>query len=430
MYRQISPSATLLLNEQSALMANSGQEVFRFGFGQSPFPVCEVLESALKHNAYRKEYTEVQGLKSLREKVAQFHQTFEQRPVSADRIFIAPGSKALLYTIMCAYTDLVVLIPAPAWVSYAPQAQLLGHGTLLMQTCYADRYRLTPEILEKSLAKVANKHKTLLVILNTPGNPDGLSYTDTELQALTRVLRKYAALVISDEIYGPLHHAGQHVSIAKYYPQATFVTSGLSKWAGAGGWRLGIAILPQDYAPQLKAAMLGIASETYSCASAPIQHAAIVAYAGNPLLEKYVVNERNILKGIGQLIHKKVIEAGLRAHMPEGGFYLLVDFSLYREQFTRIGITGDLQVCAKILAQTGVALLPGRSFGLPSEDLAARLAYVDFDGEGALREIALQPWSDELSEKYAEKMSRGINKLGLFLESLPNLTSIIDKKFS
>ncbi|MFQ3236694.1 MAG: aspartate aminotransferase [Paraglaciecola sp.] len=419
MYRHISPSATLLLNEQSALIANSGQEVFRFGFGQSPFPVCEVLEDALKQNAYRKEYTEVQGLKSLREKVAQFHQRFEQRPVSGDRIFIAPGSKALLYSIMCAYTDAVVLIPAPAWVSYAPQAQLLGHKTLLMQTCFEDRYRLTPEILKESLEKVANKHKTLLVILNTPGNPDGLSYTEIELQALATVLRKYSAVVISDEIYGLLHHEGQHISIAKYYPEATFVTSGLSKWAGAGGWRLGIAILPQGYDPQLKASMLGIASETYSCASAPIQHAAIVAYAGNPLLEKYVDNERSILKGIGQRIHKEVIEAGLRSHRPEGGFYLLVDFSLYRQQFARIGITMDSDLCAKILHETGVALLPGISFGLQPQELAARMAYVDFDGEGALREVARQPWSDELSEKYAQKMSRGIKKLRCFLHSLP-----------
>jgi aspartate aminotransferase len=419
MYRQISPSATLLLNEQSKSIANSGQEVFRFGFGQSPFPVCEVLENALKQNAFRKEYTEVQGLKSLREKVAQYHQSFEQRPVSADRIFIASGSKALLYSIMCAYTEAVVLIPAPAWVSYAPQAELLGHETLLMQTCFEDRYRLTPEILEISLARAAKQNKTLLVVLNTPGNPDGLSYTDTELQALTRVLRKYSALVISDEIYGPLHHEGRHVSIAKYYPEATFVTSGLSKWAGAGGWRLGIAILPQDYDPEFKASLLGIASETYSCASTPIQHAAIVAYAGNPLLEEYVVNERSILKGIGQLMHKNVVELGLRAHMPEGGFYILVDFAQYREQFARIGISEDLDVCATILAETGVALLPGRSFGLPSEDLSARLAYVDFDGKGALKEIALQAWSDELSEKYAEKMSRGIRRLGQFLGNLP-----------
>jgi aspartate aminotransferase len=418
MYRHISPSATLLLNEQSALMADSGKEVFRFGFGQSPFPVCEALENALKKNAYHKEYTEVQGLMSLRENVAQYHQIFEQRPVSADRVFIAPGSKALLYTIMCAYTDLIVLIPAPAWVSYAPQAQLLGHQTQLMQTSFAARYRLSPEILEESLCKAAKHHKTLLVVLNTPGNPDGLCYTAPELQALTNVLRKYHALVISDEIYGPLQHEGQHVSIAKYYPEATFVTSGLSKWAGAGGWRLGIAILPLDYDPQLKAAMLGIASETYSCAPAPIQHAAITAYAGEPLIENYVANQRSILKGIGQLIHKLICEAGLRAHKPEGGFYILVDFSPYREQFAKIGISNDLDVCAIILKETGVALLPGISFGLPTEDLAARLAYVDFDGKKALKDIALQTWSDELSAKHAAKMSRGIRELAKFLRNL------------
>jgi aspartate aminotransferase len=64
-------------------------------------------------------------------------------------------------------------------------------------------------------------------------------------------------------------------SMAHFYLESTFVTSGLSKWAGAGGWRLGIAILPENYAPEIKTAMLGIGSETYSCAPASIQHAAI-----------------------------------------------------------------------------------------------------------------------------------------------------------
>ncbi|WP_293751267.1 aminotransferase class I/II-fold pyridoxal phosphate-dependent enzyme [uncultured Paraglaciecola sp.] len=418
MYRQISPSSTLLLNEQSSALEKEGRQVFRFGFGQSPFPISAVLKAALIEHAHRKEYTQVQGLEALRTKVAEYHSAFEKRPICAEQIFIAPGSKALLYTIMCAYTHAAVLIPAPAWVSYAPQAELIGHATYMLQTNFAQRYRITPDILEKSLAEASQHYQSLLVVLNSPGNPDGLCYTQSELQALTVVLEKYQAMVISDEIYAPLQHDNQHVSIAKYYPKGTFVTSGLSKWAGAGGWRLGIAILPDECASQLKDAMLGIASETYSCASSPIQHAAITAYSDNVMMLQYVKDQRTILSALGKYIHKAVINAGLNAHAPEGGFYLLLDFSAYRQALKDIGLATDIAVCKKVLEDVGVALLPGVSFGLPPEALCARLAYVDFDGRQALEDIRLSDWSDTLTVKHAKKMSEGIESLGRYLKQL------------
>jgi aspartate aminotransferase len=415
MYRKISPSSTLLLNEQSAAIEKNGRPVFRFGFGQSPFPISMVLKEALIQNAHRKEYTQVQGLEALRIKVAEFHSDFEQRPVSAEQVFIAPGSKALLYTIMCAYSHAAVLIPAPAWVSYAPQAQLLGHTTVMMQTSFAQRYRITPSILEEALHKTSQNYQNILVVLNSPGNPDGLSYSDIELQALTAVLQKYGAKVISDEIYGPLKHDNQHVSIAKYYPQGTFVTSGLSKWAGAGGWRLGIAILPDACDQQLKETMLGIASETYSCAPSPIQHAAVSAYSDNALMRQYVQHQRIILSAIGGLIHKALIEAGLYAHPPEGGFYILLNFTRFQQALLDIGISTDTEICSKVLENTGVALLPGISFGLPAEALCARLAFVDFDGKQALEDINQQGWSTKLSIKHCQKMLTGIQNLSRYL---------------
>jgi aspartate aminotransferase len=418
MYRQTSPSSTLLLNEQSAAIEKNGRQVFRFGFGQSPFPISDVLKTALIEHAHRKEYTQVQGLQLLRNKVAEYHSTFEKRTIVEDQIFIAPGSKSLLYTIMCAYSDAAVLIPAPAWVSYAPQAELIGHATYMMQTNFAQRYRITPDILEKSLFEAAQNHQSLLVVLNSPGNPDGLCYTANELQALAVVLEKYQAKVISDEIYAPLQHDNQHVSIAKYYPKGTFVTSGLSKWAGAGGWRLGIAILPEDYDSQLKYTMLGIASETYSCASTPIQYAAITAYSRNLMMSQYVHNQRTILKAIGLYIHKAVINAGLHAHAPEGGFYLLLDFTAYRQPLEAIGLITDSEICSKVLEDVGVALLPGISFGLSPKALCARLAYVDFDGTLALQDISKNEWSETLTIKHAQKMLEGIENLGRYLKQI------------
>ncbi|MFT5277591.1 MAG: aspartate aminotransferase [Glaciecola sp.] len=418
MYRQIAPSSTLLLNEQSAAIEKNGKQVFRFGFGQSPFPISPVLEQALIQNSYRKEYTQVQGLEALRIKVAEYHSAFEKRPVSAEQVFIAPGSKALLYTIMCAYTDAAVLIPAPAWVSYAPQAELLGHAAFMMQTSFEHRYRISSEILEQTLIEAAQKYKNLLVVLNSPGNPDGLCYSEQELQALTVVLNKFQAKVISDEIYAPLKHDNQHVSIAKHYPQGTFVTSGLSKWAGAGGWRLGIAILPENCDAQLKDSMLGIASETYSCASSPIQYAAITAYSDNTIMQQYVKNQRTILSAIGAQVYKAVIDAGLNAHAPEGGFYILLDFTGYQQTLKGLGISKDTEICSKVLEDVGVALLPGISFGLPSESLCARLAYVDFDGKQALEDINQHGWSLSLTDKHSQKMLTGIKNLGSYLKQL------------
>jgi aspartate aminotransferase len=418
MYRQISPSSTLLLNEQSAVIEKKGRQVFRFGFGQSPFPISPVLKAALIEHAHRKEYTQVQGLEALRVKVAEYHSAFEKRPIFAEQVFIAPGSKALLYTIMCAYSRAAVIIPAPAWVSYAPQAELIGHCTYMMQTSFEQRYRITPDILEKSLSEAAQHYQSLLVILNSPGNPDGLCYTQSELQALTVVLEKYQAIVISDEIYGPLHHDNQHVSIAKYYPKGTFVTSGLSKWAGAGGWRLGIAILPENCDSRLKDTLLGIASETYSCAASPIQYAAITAYSDNVMMQQYVKDQRTILKSIGMHIHKAVLDAGLNAHAPEGGFYLLLDFTTYRQPLEAIGLSTDTEICKRVLEDVGVALLPGISFGLPPENLCARLAYVDFDGKQALDDICMGNWSEALTYKHAKKMSKGIEYLGRYLKQI------------
>jgi aspartate aminotransferase len=172
MYRRIPLSSTLLLNEQSQILEKTGRQVFHFGFGQSPFPVSPILRDALMKSAHHKEYTPVQGLKSLRDQVAKYHSSFEQRQISGDQVFIAPGSKALIYTIMSAYEQAAVLIPAPAWVSYAPQAKLIGHSSFLMQTEYTQRYRITAEQLEITLKKASKDHETLLVVLNSPGTVD------------------------------------------------------------------------------------------------------------------------------------------------------------------------------------------------------------------------------------------------------------------
>src|SRR5690606_12101120 len=107
-------------------------------------------------------------------------------------------------------------------------------------------------------------------------NPHGYTYCNEELKAIAAVAREYRMLVLADEIYGEVHFLGKHTSIAQYYPEGTIVSSGLSKWCGAGGWRLGTFAFPAQL-QWLKNAMATAASETYTSTSAPIQYAAVKA---------------------------------------------------------------------------------------------------------------------------------------------------------
>lgn len=421
--RSVEKSQTLLLNEQQRQQENTGQEVFKFGFGQSPFPPLEAAVAALRAHAAAKEYTPVQGLPELRERVAQFHRTVDGLDdASADQVLIAPGSKILIYAAMAAFEKASVLIAAPAWVSYAPQARLLGHEPLRVHSRFEQRWRVTAEAIDEAMHRKADRSTPTLMILNHPGNPEGQGYTDAELQALAEACRRHRILVVSDEIYGLLNHTGTHVSFARHYPEGSIVTSGLSKWCGAGGWRLGTALLPQALQGAFKETLLGIASETYSCAATPVQRAAIEAYQWNADTQDYVAHQRRLLARIGTWLADELSGAGVRVHRPTGAFYLFPDFSAKAEGLRRAGIHSSQQLCARLLADTGVALLPGDAFGLPPEHPAARLAYVEFDGREALkasREIGLQRPLDEAAfAAIFDRTIRGTRQLTQWLAAL------------
>jgi len=420
--RSVEKSQTLLLNEQSRERETHGQEVFKFGFGQSPFPPLAAACEALREHAHCREYTSVQGLLPLREQVALFHNEMDGLDVSADRVLIAPGSKILLYSVLAAFQRADVLIPAPAWVSYAPQARLLGHATIKLSTDFVQQWRISAEAVAEAVRRKVDPSVPTVLILNYPGNPDGLSYSDSELQALALACRRHNVLVLSDEIYGLLHHRGEHVSLARYHPSGTIVTSGLSKWCGAGGWRLGVALLPQALSGAFKDTLLGVASETYSCASTPIQLAACRAYAVDAGLRDYLSHQRRLLQALGCWTAAQLAAARAWVHPPVGGFYLFPDFTPFTRQLQRLGVNTSQEMCARLLADTGVVLLPGDAFGMSPRQLCARLAYVDFDGARALdasKALGLdRPMGANDIEALFAKTVRGVRKLTAWLDAL------------
>ncbi|MFT6212004.1 MAG: aspartate aminotransferase [Alphaproteobacteria bacterium] len=409
--KKIEKSQTLLINEQSRFLEKGGVDVIKFGFGQSPFLPPETVINQLKESAHLKEYSPVQGIEELREQVALFHNKIDDLNITKKDVFIAPGSKSLIYSVLASFDKADVLIPAPSWVSYVPQSYLAGHHIITVETDYDNRWRITPQMLEDAISSKHNINAPTLLILNYPGNPDGLTYSEAELKSFSQICRKHNILVISDEIYALLNHTGSHHSLAKYYPEGTIITSGLSKWCGAGGWRLGTALLPSNIQQDFKETLLGIASETYSCAPTPVQKAAIEAYRYDNTIQDYVVNQRKILNILGNYAANTLSAADIKTYSPQGAFYLLPDFELHREKLARNHIHTSIDLCSRILKDTAVALLPGTAFGMQPHYLTARLAYVDFNGNDALSEINSLSNSADILNHSGAKVKLGIERI-------------------
>ncbi len=382
--KNVKPSATLVINELSNQLIKEGKEVYRLGFGQSPFPVPESIVKALQKNAHQKDYLPVKGLFALREEIALFFNREYNLPTKADDIMIGPGSKELIYNFQVAFAIDELLLPSPSWVSYEPQAQLNAHKVIWLITEEKNDWKIKPEDIIKYCLKEPNKKRT--IILNYPSNPIGVTYSKEELKDLAKVFKQFNIMVIADEIYGEVHHEGKHQTIAEYYPEGTIISTGLSKWAGAGGWRLGVFVFPKNLRYVLDAMSI-IASETYTSTSAPIQYAAVEAYKGNESIELYLKNSRKILKAVGLYMFNNLTKIGVTMPKPEGGFYLFPNFNKWKTGLNKIGIHTSKDFCNALLEETGVALLPGEAFGHQKQYLTARLSYVDFNGNELLQII-------------------------------------------
>lgn len=409
--RDLKKSATLAINEQSQRLQKEGKTIYRLGFGQSPFPVPEPVVEQLKEHAHEKDYLAVTGLPQLREAIAESMRKTQGIKRSGEDVLIGPGSKELLFLLQLVYYgDLV--IPTPSWVSYSPQAVIVGRRVNWVRTHPENDWRLLPAELEVICERDPDRPRIL--VLNYPANPTGATYTADKLKELAAVARRYKVILLSDEIYGELHHSGRHVSISRFYPEGTIVSSGLSKWCGAGGWRLGFFIFPKELRWLLDA-MAIVASETFTSTSTPIQYAAVSAFQPNPLIDDYLYDARRILRIIGRTLYQRLQRMHVYAPRPQGGFYLFPSFHYYRENLLKRGVHNSQELCSQLLEDTGVALLPSFDFGRPSEELTARLSYVDFDGEQALH-CATTDYTDKnldfkFIERCAPKMLEAMDKI-------------------
>ena len=402
---KLKESSTLVINEKSKDLIRRGKKVYQFGFGQSPFPVPEKIVEALKNHAHKKEYLPVQGLPKLREGISKYLEKKTGNNYPKDNILITPGSKEAMLLMHIAFKG-EIIIPAPGWVSYEPQAQIGLNKVHWIETLRSNNWFPTAKELEKKIITIGKK-KNLIFILNSPNNPSGAVCNN--LEELARVAKKYKLIVLSDEIYTDLTFENNYNSISKYYPELTFITGGLSKWCGAGGWRLGFLAVPKKL-KEFLTSLKSLASESYSTVNTPTQFAAVEAYEGN--YDDYKNKVKGILNAIGNYVYNNLRSNKVLINPPQGAFYLMPEFKNKKYK-------NSSQMCEAILRETGVAMLPGSDFGFRPKKMLTRLSYTDFNGADFFRNITNHnSISDYTIEKYAPNVAAGVKKLSKWAKNL------------
>ena len=402
---KLKPSSTLVINEKAKELIKSGKKVYQFGFGQSPFPVPGKIVEALKNNAHKKDYLPIQGLPQLREAISKYLLKKTGSHFPKENIIITPGSKEAMLLMHVAFNGEIIL-PAPSWVSYEPQACIGLNKVHWIQTSRDNNWFPTADQVEKKI-KLIGKNKNIILILNSPNNPSGTICKN--LKELASVSKKYKLIILSDEIYTDLTFCNKYESISQFYSESTFVSGGLSKWCGAGGWRLGFFAVPKKYTNFLET-LKSLASESYSTVNTPVQYAAVEAYSGD--YDDYRKNVIKVLSSIGNYVYNKLRSNKILINPPQGAFYLMPEFVNKKYK-------NSSKLCEAILKETGVTMLPASDFGFSPKKMMTRLSYTDFDGRKFL-DIAnhKKTISDDLIEMYAPNVVEGVKKLSIWGKNL------------
>jgi len=381
-------SATLAANETMDDRRRRGEPVLPMAFGEAGLPAPRLLRTALARAAGYTSYGPVAGHTVLRE-AATLYWGRRGLPTDADAVVCGPGSKALLYALMTAIGG-DVAVTQPSWVSYAAQAGLAGRTARFVPGAAGVP---DAEALERVLAGAGGTGGRIRsVVVTLPDNPTGRLATPAAVAALVEVARRHGLIIISDEIYRDLVHdvRAPFLSPAEIYPERTVVTTGLSKNLALGGWRLGVARLPDgELGRELSARLLGIGSEIWSAPAGPVQQAAALAFSEPPAVSERIALSRRLHARVARAVAARFTMAGVAVPAPQAAFYLYPDFSpLAGVLRRRHAVTSDTGLADVLLRKYGVGVLPGSAFGDRAGRLRLRVATSLLYGETETERMA------------------------------------------
>jgi aspartate aminotransferase len=339
------------------------------GLGEPDLPTPDVIrrEAARVVTEEQNGYTTHAGLPALRERVAS---DYTQLSLTPEQVVVTAGSQEALYLALLTLVDEgdEVLIPDPGFVAYPTIVRMAGGVPKFYRMPAANDFAFDAEAFKSSLTP-----KTKAVVCISPSNPTGRVLSRAELGAMAAALEGSGAYVVSDEIYRELYFTGERpASVSEFRPDRVLVIGGLSKSMSMTGWRLGWLCGDREV---VRSALV-LHGYTTTCASTVSQKAALAAWtdeaaaARAEMRETFRARRDHLLELLSGELH-------LRAVVPEGAFYAMVDVSAH----------GDSMSVAERLLAARVVTVPGAAFGAEGEGFLRVSFCADFDvlAEGVRR---------------------------------------------
>ncbi|AQZ67923.1 Aspartate aminotransferase [[Actinomadura] parvosata subsp. kistnae] len=409
-------SATLAANEDIERRRRAGDRVLHLAFGEAGLPVHPALRDKLAAASERNGYGPVAGASGLRAAAAGYW-TRRGLVTDPELVVSGPGSKSLLYGLLLAIGGDIVM-PMPSWVSYAAQADLVGSRPILVPAPPGEGGVPDPELVVREVHRARAQGRTVSSVLVTlPDNPTGRLAPPATVARLAEVARELNLTIISDEIYRDLVHDPSlpYTSPAELAPERTIITTGLSKSLALGGWRIGVARLPEN-AHLLRRRLLAVASEIWSAPAAPVQEAAAYAFGDPPELTERITRSRRLHGVVARAVHERFVAAGADVPVPQGGFYLYPDLGHLR-------LGGSAEVTKLLLEEHGIGVLPGHAFGDDPSAARVRVAVSLLYGDTAEERLAALNSPDPLGLPWIadnlDFLSAGLRELSPSRHAVP-----------
>ncbi|WP_150464342.1 pyridoxal phosphate-dependent aminotransferase [Francisella sp. XLW-1] len=356
--QNVSTSPTNAMAALAKQIKDQGHDVISLAIGEPGFSTPEVIKQAgidaINNNITK--YTNVDGIKELREAVSARYKREYDVDFAADQICITSGAKHSLHNIFNCILEEgdEVIFFAPYWVSYPDMIALTGAKPVAIETKFENDFEIDVTDLEKRITE-----KTKAIIINSPNNPTGLIYSRKCIEDLANLLRKYPNIwIIGDDIYDQLYFNNRITLVTEVAPDLAdryVIASGVSKNFAMTGWRVGFTIAPK----LLNDAMKKFQSQSATCACSISQYAAITAMEMPAkdlqyFVDSYKQKEQFVTKSLKDMPYIDVKNAG-------GTFYLFPDI---RDLIKHTKFSSDIELCNALLEEEYVAMMPGTAFGL------------------------------------------------------------------
>jgi len=353
--QRIAPSRTTAMTDRARELSEQGRDIISLSVGEPDFATPDHVIAAAKAamDAGDTKYTAVGGTARMKAAAALHFARDLGIAVPTSQVTISAGGKQAIFHALLATLDPgdEVLIPAPWWVSYPEIVRFAGGTVVPLETNATGGFRITAAQLSAAITP-----RTRWLLLNSPGNPTGATYSARELQALGEVLRAHPqVLVMSDDIYAPLRYsAGAHATLGVECPdlaERVLTVSGVSKSHAMTGFRIGVAAGPR----WLIAAMEKLQSHSSGNPCSVSQAAAVAAFEGPQEFladwrERFRARRDMVVAGINAI-------PGLSTPVPDGAFYCMIDAAPLMGRF------GDDDALALHLLEHGVAIVAASGFG-------------------------------------------------------------------